>query len=329
MQWHDRACSNRGTRTRSMGGYRSMKTKVWPDWWPTSTVGIAGGCFAEVEAVKEELRETLRAGPGEAARREVTVGASGPAPSRWTLRTIRASVDWLTEYTLSGVWRVLQSWDLGLHTSYARLFSPDPDYRSKVRQLHRCLRDAARHPHTVVALFLDEFGYQRWPEVAPMWGGEAAVAPRAGNNQQWRTIGALNALTGQVHYLDGYIVGRHQVIQCYSRLDRAYPKVELIYVIQDNWNIHTHPDVLTALDRYPRIKPVWLPTYAPWLNPIEKLWRWLRQDVLKMHRWVEDWPQVKQRVHDFLDQFAHGSPALLRYVGLVGEGKLATVINSS
>jgi len=119
------------------------------------------------------------------------------------------------------------------------------------------------------------------------------------------------------------------VIQFYSRLARAYPEVSLIYVIQDNWNIHTHPDVLTALAGYPRIKPVWLPTYAPWLNPIEKLWRWLRQDVLKMHRWVEDWPQVKQRVHDFLDQFAHGSAALLRYVGLKGKGKLATVINSS
>jgi transposase len=293
-------------------------------------VETAGGYFEEVEAVREELQEILHAGPGEAARREVAVGASGPAPSRWTLRTIRAAVDWLTDYTLSGVGRVLQTCGLGLHTSCARLFSPDPDYKKKVRWLHRCLRDAARHPDSVVALFLDEFGYQRWPQVAPTWGREAAVAQRAGNNQQWRTIGALNALTGQVNYLDGYIVGRQQVIQFYSRLDRAYPKqVELIYVIQDNWNIHTHPDVLTALESSPRLTPVWLPTYAPWLNPIEKLWRWLRQDILKMHRWVEDWPHVKYRVHEFLDQFAHGSAALLRYVGLRGKGKLATVLNTS
>jgi transposase len=306
-----------------------MKKKAWRGSSPINRAGTAGGYFAEVAAVQEEREEILHAGPGEAARREVAVGVSGPAPSRWTLRTMRASVDWLTDYSMSGVWRLLQSCGLGLHTSYARLFSPDPDYRSKVRRLHRCLRDAARHPDTVVALFLDEFGYQRWPEVAPTWGVEATVAQRAGNNQQWRTIGALNALTGQVHYLDGYIVGRQQVIQFYSQLDRAYPKVALLYVIQDNWNIHTHPDVLTALADYPRIKPVWLPTYAPWLNPIEKLWRWLRQDVLKMHRWVEDWPQVKQRVRQFLDQFAHGSATLLRYVGLQGKGKLATVINTS
>ena len=288
-----------------------------------------GGVFEEREDLKEEVLETLRAGPGEAARQEVMVEKSGPVPSRWTLRTVRVSVAWLTGYSLSGVWRVLQACGLGLHAACARLFSPDPDYRSKVRRLHRCLRDAARHPETVVALFLDEFGYRRWPEVAPTWGLETAVAPRTGTNQQWRTIGALNALTGQVTYLDGYIVGRQQVMQFYSQLDLTYPAAELLYVIQDNWNIHTHPDVLTALARYPRIKPVWLPTYAPWLNPIEKLWRWVRQDILKMHRWVEDWPQVKQRVRAFLDQFAHGSHDLLRYVGLVGKGKLATVINTS
>ena len=125
--------------------------------------------------MQEELLETLRAGPGEAARREVAVTKTGPAPSRWTLRTIRASVDWLTDYTVSGVWRVLQACGLGLHTSWARLFSPDPDYGSTVRRRYRCLRDAARHPDTVVALFLDEFGYQRWPDLAPTWGVEPIV----------------------------------------------------------------------------------------------------------------------------------------------------------
>ena len=257
------------------------------------------------------------------------MGTRGPAPSRWTLRTIRVSVDWLTEYTLRGVWRVLQVCGLGLHEARARLFSPDPDYRRKVRHLHRCLRDAARHPEAVGAGFLDEFGYHRWPEVASTWGVEAAVAPRAGTNQQGRTIGALNALTGQVNYVAGYLVGRRQVIEFYAQLNHSYQALDRLYVIQDNWNLHTHPDVLSAVAKSPRITPVWVPTYSPWLNPIEKRWRWLRQDVLKMHRWVEDGPQVKQRVHDFLDQFAQGSSALLRYVGLGGKGKLATVLNTS
>src|SRR5215510_10702680 len=104
-----------------MTGDKSMKRKEWRASSLTNREGTVGGYFAEVEAVKEEVLETLRAGPGEAARREVAVGASGPAPSRWTLRTMRASVDWLTDYPRSGVWRVWQSCGLGLHSSWARL----------------------------------------------------------------------------------------------------------------------------------------------------------------------------------------------------------------
>ena len=92
-----------------MAGYTSMKRKAWQASSLISRAGIAGGSFPEVEAVQAELLETLRAGPGEAARREVAVTKTGPAPSRWTRRTIRASVDWLTDYTVSGVWRVLQA----------------------------------------------------------------------------------------------------------------------------------------------------------------------------------------------------------------------------
>ncbi|MCB8937396.1 MAG: transposase [Ardenticatenaceae bacterium] len=60
-----------------------------------------------------------------------------------------------------------------------------------------------------------------------------------------------------------------------------------------------------------------LPTYASWLNPIEKLWRWLKQEVLHLHRFSDDWPELREVVASFLDQFATGSDALLRYVGLL------------
>jgi transposase len=60
-----------------------------------------------------------------------------------------------------------------------------------------------------------------------------------------------------------------------------------------------------------------LPTYASWLNPIEKLWRWLKQDVLRLHRLSPDWPGLKQAEGDFLDQFATGSQSLLRYADLL------------
>lgn len=150
--------------------------------------------------------------------------------------------------------------------------------------------------------------------------------PCAGNNRQWRLIGALNALTGQVTYLDNYIVGRRQVGELYQRVDQAYPLAQRIFLVQDNWSIHTHPDVLSVLASLPRLETASLPTYAPWLNPIEKLWRWLRQDVLRLHQWADDWATLLTHLHAFLDQFAHGSRNLLCYVGLLGDGHLATAL---
>ncbi|MHB9027047.1 MAG: transposase, partial [Armatimonadota bacterium] len=58
------------------------------------------------------------------------------------------------------------------------------------------------------------------------------------------------------------------------------------------------------------------PTYAPWLNPIEHLWDWLKADVLRLHPWSDQWDGLQEEVTDFLQQFAGPAPALLQYCGL-------------
>ena len=283
---------------------------------------------------REQVLELLRQGPGEAARQESAARPDGPPPSRWTLRTIRASIKTIQDYTLSGVWRWLRR-QLGvkLRSGHVQYFSPDPQYTTKVAKLKRCLRTVARNPKDTVLLFIDEMGYSTWPDAASDWSASApAKAPEAdrqkSGNGMWRVIGSLNAWTGKVTSLDNYIVGRRQLIQMYDRIAKAYPRAETIYVVQDNWSIHRHPDVMTALKAWPQIKPVWLPTYAPWLNPIEKLWRWLKETVTKMHHLANDWPALHQRVNDFLKQFAKGSKRLLQYVGLLGDGQLAQALQA-
>ena len=228
-------------------------------------------------------------------------------------------------------WRWVRRAGVKLRSARVHQYSPDPDYEIKTAYLLECLRRSARNPDTTALVFLDEMGYYRWPTPTMVWTPAAPTpvpqAERQGTKQQqWRVIGALNALSGQVDYLDAYRVGRARVIEVYQQLEKRYQGVSHLYVVQDNWNIHRHDDVLEALETMPRIEPVWLPTYAPWLNPIEKLWRWLKQSVIKMHRLAADWPELHRRVNAFLDQFAEGSSELLHYVGLTGKGKLAQAI---
>lgn len=272
--------------------------------------------------------ELLRQGPPVAK----TVEGPEPCPGRWVLRSLRESLGAVKHYTLSGVWYYLKRARVSWRAAYLRQWSPDPEYQSKLEQLLVCLREAGQAPGAIELIFMDEAGFYRWPTPAKTWAQDPPASPpcayHAGNwnNAQWRIIGGLNACTGQVNYLCNYIVGRQQLIAWYQQLHHTYPHATRIYVVQDNWSIHTHPDVLQALQQYPRIQTVWLPTYSSWLNPIEKLWRWLKVEILKMHRLAQDWNLLKHQVSLFLDQFAGGDRQLLQYVGLLGEGKLARAL---
>src|SRR5258708_10869419 len=145
----------------------------------------------------------------------------------------------------------------------------------KFARLEGALRAAARERGAVARVCVEEMAYYRWPEAAPDWMLGAPAAPALARcagptNRHQRLIGALNALTGQVDYLDNYLVGRQQVIAFYQQLDRTYAGVERVYLVQDNWSIHHHDDVQAVLAALPRLGPVWLPTYAPCVHPIQK-----------------------------------------------------------
>jgi len=51
-------------------------------------------------------------------------------------------------------------------------------------------------------------------------------------------------------------------------------------------------------------------------EPVEKLWRSLRQELTHLHPWANDLLQLREEIDCFLSQFAAGSPDLLQYVGL-------------
>ena len=84
----------------------------------------------------------------------------------------------------------------------------------------------------------------------------------------------------------------------------------------DNWPVHFNDRIWEKLNKSGRIKAVPLPTYSPWLNPIEKLWRYLKQHVVHMHDMADDINGLKDKISSILDEFESGSPELLRYVGI-------------
>jgi len=177
--------------------------------------------------------------------------------------------------------------------------------------------------HDLVGLlFLDELTYYRQPSPAPAYPAQGKTQPRArqvaGYNTKTRLVAVLNAIPGRVTYMQRSTIGIQALVAFYAQVRAAYPEVEKIYISQDNWPVHKLPEPMQAMQKH-GLTPLFLPTYASWLNPIEKLWRWLQQEVLHLHSLAHRFDELRQRVCGFLDQFQLGSDPLLQYVGLLSE----------
>ncbi|NPA90409.1 MAG: IS630 family transposase [Chloroflexi bacterium] len=269
--------------------------------------------------------------------------------SRWSLEGLQQVVEWLSGLSVSGVWRLLRR--LGIHYKQARSYihSPDPDYEAKLARIQDYIRLAKAKPEKYVVLFQDELTYYRQPSEAKAYEAVGKAQPQARRsphkNSQRRIAAAMEIFTGKVVYMQKSRIGVDELVAFYEKVVEAFPD-RTIYMVQDNWPVHFHADVLAALEpqtfewplrvpwNWPKepssrarhlnlpIRLVMLPTYASWANPIEKLWRWLKQDVLHLHAYAEKWTKLWQRVDEFLDKYAEGSADLLRYVGLTTNSAL-------
>lgn len=253
-----------------------------------------------------------------------------PLPVRWTLKRIKAQFEWLSEYSLSGIWRILQRIGIKIRQGRPQQFSPDPDYEVKRAALLEALKQVGANPEKVALLFADEVSYHRWPTIGRLWAklkADLLIARRAKpGNSQYRIVGALDAYTGRVLYRQAYKIDRFTFIEFIQTIHEAYQAYEIVYIVLDNWSVHSTPELFEALEKMPNIQLLFLPTYSPWLNPIEKLWGWLKCDLIKQHQMAGNWKGLKNLVAQFLDTFANGSQQLLKRVGLLGEGALAQAL---
>jgi len=244
----------------------------------------------------------------------------GLARTRWRLQDVGRALRWLEGCSEPGIYKALKRLGFSRKRAMNFIHSPDLNYHTKWKAVLRAFADAANHPEEVVIVFLDEFSYYRQPTLACAYHQTGQTQPYAyqlaRSNTRTRLVSVLNGLTGQVTYLQRSKIGCSALQDYYHLVRAAYPEAKRVYVVQDNWPVHKLPEVLQSMQEN-CLTPLFLPTYASWLNPIEKLWRWLKQDILHLHTLATNLDELRQQVRDFLDNFSTGSDRLLRYVGLL------------
>lgn len=94
--------------------------------------------------------------------------------------------------------------------------------------------------------------------------------------------GALNLRNLNAVVLEEKTINYKSTIKLFKKLLAKHPKGK-IYLILDNASHHRHKALKPLLKKHRRLKTIFLPTYSPNLNLIERLWKFFHQKVTNNH----------------------------------------------
>lgn len=105
------------------------------------------------------------------------------------------------------------------------------------------------------------------------------MIPTPGQPKVHYGLGAVNYHTGETVVIIRKRKRRLEVAELLQTLVDKHP-TGTIYVAWDNATTHEDDEVEAVLRAAAgRLVLLYLPTYSPWLNPIEMLWRHFRREV--------------------------------------------------
>ena len=239
--------------------------------------------------------------------------------SRWWIAGLQQVVAWLGRCTRAGACRILKRLGIRYKRGRAYIHSPDLDYDLKMAYIQAAQTLAKTEPERYALLYQDELTYYRRPSVARDYAWRGSKNPRVTQgytrNRQRRIAGCLDAVEGRFLAQQRAGFDRYNLIQYYREVEATYPDVKTIFLVQDNWSVHFHPDILLALADS-KICLLRLPTYAPWANPVERIWLRLKQELLHHHDFEDDWEGLQLAVQDWLDHCDQDPIGLLYSVSL-------------
>jgi transposase len=117
---------------------------------------------------------------------------------------------------------------------------------------------------------------RRWSSLGQRPYQEVDYGRRA---KTW-VFGVLEPATGQAVTMTADQRTTAYFISFLDQVVQQWPQGDLI-IILDNLSIHKTMDVRLWLLAHPRVRFLFQPTYAPWLNLIEPWWKTLRSLALK------------------------------------------------
>jgi len=271
---------------------------------------------AEMSLSKEELEELLKRSPSQFEKLET--GARN-----WSQKLLQQYL-WhyhqlkLSQAAISGS---LKRLGIVWRRAKKKVTSPDPLYTVK-RQRVETLKEKAKigvlssldalevdpeqplRPAKLV--YFDSTDLHLCPEVSNSYqpqGQQQKVETPGQANPWYALFGSLSYPSGEGLYTIHHLK-RHQEVQAHLQALLDSDPDYFFFAVIDNASAHTTPALDQFLnDNRHRLELVFLPTYSPNLNLIEKLWKLMRSQVTNNQPFA-DLPTLAAAVVDWFDKLS-------------------------
>ncbi|HWH70478.1 MAG TPA: IS630 family transposase [Candidatus Sulfotelmatobacter sp.] len=213
--------------------------------------------------------------------------AFGWCRTRWSCATLALQLCAQRGYRVSRetVRRALHHLDYSWKRARPCARDDDPQRVSKLARIRHLVETLTAG---AALFFVDELDIHLLAKIGYEWmpKGTQKEVWTPGKNQKHYLAGALDYRTGKLLPVTGPSKNRWLFIDLLKALDRAYPasRYRQIYLVADNYKIHTAKAVEQWLKDHPRFEIVWLPSYCPKANPIERVFGDVHDKCTRNHK---------------------------------------------
>ena len=150
--------------------------------------------------------------------------------------------------------------------------------------------------------YVDEADVDFNPRIGSAWTrrGEQIGVPTPGQNIKHYLVGALHAHSGRLVWVEHARKNTTLFIKLLEALCRTYRSARRLVLILDNYVIHKSVAVQRWLADNPKVRLLFQPTYSPWVNRIERLWKTLHDTITRNHR-CATFRELARRIVQFLE----------------------------
>ena len=111
--------------------------------------------------------------------------------------------------------------------------------------------------------------------------------------------GAIDVITHKIVIHEDNTLNAEATIRFFRKIEKAYPSKTIVHVFCDNAPYYRNKTVKQYLETS-KVVLHFLPPYSPNLNPIERLWKWLKERVI-YNTYYEEFEEFRDAVFGFFD----------------------------